>query len=87
MCCSTVYFNPAKTIGGMFQADEFCLLGLLYATFISLTSVSLYWFFEMKPGWEWLADSLVIFLVGLGMSGLAFMKMWMAKPAFNTGQF
>ena len=60
-------------------------MGLLYATFISLSSMSVYWFFEVKPGWEWLADILVIFLIGIGMSGLAWMKMWIAKPSFNTG--
>ncbi|KAI0338288.1 hypothetical protein BDW22DRAFT_1363174 [Trametopsis cervina] len=79
-----VYFNPAKTIGGMFEADIYCLIGLLYAAFISLGSVSMYWFFEVRAGWEWLADCLVILWIGLGMSGMAYMKMWMAKPTFNT---
>lgn len=80
-----VYFNPAKTIGGMLEADKFCLMGLLYAAVISLGSMSMYWFFEVREGWEWLADGLVILWIGLGMSGMAYMKMWMAKPAFNTG--
>ncbi|KAI0798617.1 Fusaric acid resistance protein-like-domain-containing protein [Irpex lacteus] len=79
-----VYFNPAKTIGGMFEADAFCLMGLLYASFISLGSMSMYWFFEVRAGWEWLADVLAILWIGLGMSGMAYMKMWMAKPTFNT---
>lgn len=83
--CSAVYFNPAKTIGGMLEADVYCLIGLLYATFVSLCSMSMYWFFEVKPGWEWLADTLVILWVGVGMSGMAYMKMWMARPSFNTG--
>ncbi|KAI0694282.1 Fusaric acid resistance protein-like-domain-containing protein [Cytidiella melzeri] len=79
-----VYFNPAKTIGGMIEADLFCLMGVLYAAFVSLGSMSMYWFFEVRAGWEWLADCLVILWIGLGMSGMAYMKMWMAKPSFNT---
>ena len=81
-----MYFNPAKTIGGMAEADEYCFLGLLFSAFISLTSMSMYWFFEVQPGWEWLADFLVLFWVGLGMSAVAWMKVWMAKPSFNTGE-
>ncbi|KAH9893586.1 Fusaric acid resistance protein-like-domain-containing protein [Cubamyces lactineus] len=79
-----VYFNPAKTLGGMIEADVFCLMGLLFATVVSLSSMSVYWFFELQPGWEWLADSLVILMIGLGMSMVAWMKVWMAKPTFNT---
>ncbi|KAJ3537568.1 hypothetical protein NM688_g6665 [Phlebia brevispora] len=79
-----VYFNPAKTFGSMFEADTFCLVGLLFATFVSLSSMSMYWFLELKPGWEWLADSLAILWIGAGMSTIAWMKMWMAKPTFNT---
>lgn len=80
-----VYYNPAKTVGGMFEADKFCLLGLLYATFVSLGSMSMYWWLEERPGWEWLADVLVIIWIGLGMSGMAWMKIWMEKPSFNAG--
>ena len=82
---SAVYFNPAKTVGGMLEADTFCAMGVVYATFISLCSMSMYWFFETQSGWEWLADSLVILWIGVGMSIMAWMKMWMAKPTFNTG--
>ncbi|THG95980.1 hypothetical protein EW026_g5766 [Hermanssonia centrifuga] len=79
-----VYFNPAKTFGGMLEADTFCLVGLLFAALVSLSSMSMYWFFEVQAGWEWLADLLVILWIGLGMSAIAWMKMWMAKPTFNT---
>ncbi|KIP04140.1 hypothetical protein PHLGIDRAFT_93906 [Phlebiopsis gigantea 11061_1 CR5-6] len=68
----------------MLEADTFCLMGVLYATFISLGSMSMYWFFEVRAGWEWLADSLVILWIGLGMSAMAWMKVWMGKPSFNT---
>ncbi|KAI0676139.1 Fusaric acid resistance protein-like-domain-containing protein [Trametes maxima] len=79
-----VYFNPAKTLGGMVEADVFCSMGLLFATFVSLSSMSVYWFFELQPGWEWLADILVILMIGFGMSAVAWTKVWMAKPTFNT---
>lgn len=68
------------------EADQYCFMGLLFAAFVSLSSMSLYWFFEVQPGLEWIADSLVILLVGMGMSAIAWMKMWMAKPTFNTGK-
>ncbi|CCM03886.1 uncharacterized protein FIBRA_06037 [Fibroporia radiculosa] len=79
-----VYFNPAKTLGGMVEADIFCLTGLLFAAFVSLSSMSMFWFFEVQPGWEWLADMLVLLWIGMGMSVVAYMKVWMAKPSFNT---
>ncbi|KAH9857292.1 hypothetical protein C2E23DRAFT_807373 [Lenzites betulinus] len=79
-----VYFNPAKTLGGMLEADVFCFMGLLFATFLSLTSMTVYWFFELQSGWEWLADILVLLMIGVGMSTVAWMKVWMAKPSFNT---
>ncbi|KAI0745606.1 Fusaric acid resistance protein-like-domain-containing protein [Earliella scabrosa] len=79
-----VYFNPAKTLGGMVEADVFCMMGLIFATFVSLSSMSVYWFFELQPGWEWLADLLVVVMIGVGMSIVAWMKVWMAKPTFNT---
>ncbi len=71
----------------MLEADTFCLVGLLFAALVSLSSMSMYWFFEVQAGWEWLADLLVILWIGLGMSAIAWMKMWMAKPTFNTGMF
>ncbi|KAI0076130.1 hypothetical protein K474DRAFT_1663382 [Panus rudis PR-1116 ss-1] len=79
-----VYFNPAKTVGGMLEADAFCLMGLAWATFISLSSMGMFWFFEVRAGWEWLADTLVILWIGVGMSIVAWMKLWMTKPTFNT---
>ncbi|KAH9940360.1 uncharacterized protein BXZ73DRAFT_42666 [Epithele typhae] len=79
-----VYFNPAKTLGAMVEADAYCLMGLVFATFLSLSSMSVYWFFERQPGFDWLADILVLLMIGLGMSFVAWMKVWMAKPTFNT---
>ena len=69
----------------MVEADIFCTMGLIFAAFVSLSSMSVYWFFERQDGLDWLADILVLFMIGIGMSAVAWMKVWMAKPSFNTG--
>lgn len=69
----------------MVEADLFCTMGLLWAAFVSLCSMTMFWFFEVQRGWEWLADILVLLWIGVGMSIVAWMKVWMAKPSFNTG--
>lgn len=80
----TVYYNPAKTLGAMLEANFFCSMGLVFASFVSLGSMGMYWFFEVQSGWEWLADTLVILWIGLGISTLAWTKLWMRKPTFNA---
>ncbi|KAK7001339.1 ArAE-2 domain-containing protein [Favolaschia claudopus] len=79
-----VYFNPAKTMGAMVEADLYCFMGLVYSAFVCLSSMSMFWWLERKPGWEWLADFLVIAWIGVGMSVVAWMKVYMASPSFNT---
>ncbi|KAF8269290.1 Fusaric acid resistance protein-like-domain-containing protein [Lactarius quietus] len=78
-----VYYNPAKTIGGMLEADIYCVMGLGFASFISLGSMYTYWALEPHAGWEWLADSLVLIWICVGMSLVAWFKLWIAKPTFN----
>ncbi|KAG1739349.1 Fusaric acid resistance protein-like-domain-containing protein [Suillus lakei] len=79
-----VYYNPAKTMGGMMEADSYCSIAFLYAAFVCLGSMSMFWSLEVRPGWEWLGDALVILWVGVSMWGLTWMKVWMAKPTFNS---
>ncbi|KAF8906572.1 Fusaric acid resistance protein-like-domain-containing protein [Gymnopilus junonius] len=81
-----VYFNPAKTVGAMVEADMFCLFGLLYAAVVCLVSMSMFWWFEVQPGWEWLADSVALAWIGFSVGTLAWMKLWMENPSFNTGK-
>lgn len=81
-----MYYNPAKTLGSMLEANTFCFMGLLFASVVSLGSMGMYWFFEVQSGWEWLADALGILWIGLGMSAIAWTKLWMAKPTFNAGE-
>ncbi|KZP34451.1 hypothetical protein FIBSPDRAFT_719555 [Athelia psychrophila] len=79
-----VYFNPAKTVGGMVEADMYCFLGLAYASFISLSSMAMFWWIDLKPGFEWLADLFAILWIGFGMAGVTWTKSWMNKPSFGT---
>ena len=61
-------------------------MGLGFASFISLGSMYTYWTLEPHAGWEWLADALVLIWIGVGMSMVAWFKLWIAKPTFNPGQ-
>ncbi|KAF8586723.1 hypothetical protein K439DRAFT_1340213 [Ramaria rubella] len=80
----SVYFNPAKTIGAMVEADIYVLFGLAFTTFVSLGSMAMFWFLEVRPGWEWLADVLVLSWIAGAMIIVAWLKVWMARPSFNT---
>ncbi|CEL60767.1 hypothetical protein RSOLAG1IB_04006 [Rhizoctonia solani AG-1 IB] len=79
-----VYYNPAKTIGAMIEADMFCLVGAVFASIASLVATDSFWFFELQPGWEWLADLLVLAWVGLAMAMIAWSKLWVNKPTFGS---
>ncbi|KAF8739889.1 Fusaric acid resistance protein family, partial [Rhizoctonia solani] len=79
-----VYYNPAKTIGAMIEADMFCLVGAAFASIASLVATDSFWFFELQPGWEWLADLLVLAWVGLAMALIAWSKLWVNKPTFGS---
>lgn len=70
----------------MFEADKYCLLGVLFAGFISLSSMSTYWSLEEYEGLDWLADTLALLLIGIGICALAWTKSWMKRPSFNTGE-
>lgn len=69
----------------MFEADLYCLLGVGWAAFISLGSMAMFSWLEKHEGLPFLADVIVILWIGIGMTVVAFMKQWMAKPSFNTG--
>jgi hypothetical protein len=86
---SVVYFNPAKTVGAMIEADLFCAFGLLYSATVCLVSALIFQWLDLKPGWDGVGDFLVIAWIGVSMSGLAWMKVWMVSPqplAMNTAQ-
>ncbi|KAH7099933.1 Fusaric acid resistance protein-like-domain-containing protein [Auriculariales sp. MPI-PUGE-AT-0066] len=80
----TVYYNPAKTVGSLMEADVFCVAGLAFATFIALGSMSTFWPFELSPGWEPVADVIVLTWIATAFIFVAWAKNWLAKPSFNT---
>lgn len=69
-------------MGAMIEADLFVLMGLIYAAFVCLGSMAMYWWLELKPGWEWLADVIVLTWIGLSMSVIAFFKVWMVSDGY-----
>ncbi|KAG8906930.1 hypothetical protein FRB99_005704 [Tulasnella sp. 403] len=79
-----VYFNPAKTIGAMFEADTYCLVAAVFSSVVCLTSMGLFWLFEDMKGMEFFADSSVFLCIGVAMSAVAWAKLWMERPSFNT---
>ncbi|EJD47000.1 hypothetical protein AURDEDRAFT_184209 [Auricularia subglabra TFB-10046 SS5] len=79
-----VYFNPAKTVGAMMEADFFCLAGLIFAAFVCLGSMTTFWPLELSPGWEWLADVLVLSWIAGAFVFISWSKVWMEKPTYNT---
>ncbi|KAF7375656.1 ArAE-2 domain-containing protein [Mycena sanguinolenta] len=50
--------------------------------------MTIFWWLETKPGpvWELIANILVIVWIGITMSVVAWMKVWMANPSFNVGE-
>lgn len=66
-------------MGAMLEADLYCLCGLLYSSFVCLSTMTMFWWLEMKPGWEWLGDVLVIVWIGVSMSFVAWMKVYMVS--------
>jgi hypothetical protein len=78
-----VYFNPAKSLGAMHEADIYCLVCALFAAFVSLASMDTFWFFEIRPGWEWLADALTFTWIGIAITIVAWVKVG-ASPPFRA---
>jgi len=74
-----VYFNPAKSVGAMIEADFFCVFGLLYSAAVCLISTLIFRWVDLKPGWEEMGEFLAIVWLGLTMGGLAWMKVWMVS--------
>jgi len=83
-CYRSVYFNPAKTAGAMFEADLFCFIGVLFSAIITLSSSFSIHLFEDDSELQWIGDCLVFIWVASAMSIVAWAKVWMNKPSFNT---
>ncbi|SCV69070.1 BQ2448_2090 [Microbotryum intermedium] len=80
-----VYFYPARTIGSMFEADCFMVLGAMYATFLCCGSMAMSVWLD-RLGHEQLAHAVVLILwLGGGYTVLAYAKTSVnKKPSFTT---
>ncbi|KAG8758649.1 hypothetical protein FRC14_007704 [Serendipita sp. 396] len=79
-----VYYNPAKTTGGMFEADVFCLMGVFFALFITCASILSSWIIDNHPLLEWLGDLTILTWIGIAITVISWMKVWINKASFNT---
>ncbi|KAL8290329.1 hypothetical protein RQP46_002587 [Phenoliferia psychrophenolica] len=83
-----VYFNPAKTIGSMLEANLFMLIGLLYAVFLCCGSMAMTVLLDTHGDHHVLAHAIVLILwLGGGFGLLAFVKVRVNKGAFHVGEF
>lgn len=86
-----VYYNPAKTLGGMMEADVFCLFGLVYASMICLAGMATFRWLEdlaasgrILDGNAWVGDVVAVLWIGFSMATISWLKVYMASPSFNT---
>ncbi|ORX38403.1 Fusaric acid resistance protein-like-domain-containing protein [Kockovaella imperatae] len=89
-----VYYNPAKSIGGMLLATRFCIILASFATLVSLGAMGTLWLFDQfSPShgdkWDWVSEIgdwiVCVVWVGGSMGTLAFARVWVGNPNFNTG--
>jgi hypothetical protein len=58
----------------MQEADIYCMMAALFSGFVALASMDTFWFFEIQPGWEWLADLLTFIWIAVAMAIVAWVK-------------
>lgn len=80
----SVYYNPAKTAGGMFEADVFCLMGVLFTTLVTCGSVVSSLLVDSGIGLEWLGDFVIFVWLAVSIMIISWMKVWINKASFNS---
>ncbi|WOO77198.1 uncharacterized protein LOC62_01G000785 [Vanrija pseudolonga] len=89
-----VYFNPARTKGGMILSTRYCIILAGLAAIVSLISFGIirlfdHWSPSNGTQWDWISEmgdwAVCILCIGGAMGGLAWAKVWVGNPAFNTG--
>ncbi|BGP14019.1 hypothetical protein JCM10213v2_001957 [Rhodosporidiobolus nylandii] len=79
-----VYFMPARTVGGMLEADAYLSVGALYATFLTCGSMACTVLFERLDMLR-LGHAVVLILwLGCGYGLAAYVKVVMNKPSIST---
>ena len=58
----------------MQEADIYCIMAALFAGFVASASMDTFWFFEIQPGWEWLADLLTFIWIGVAVAIIIWVK-------------
>jgi hypothetical protein len=79
----SVYYNPAKSVGAMIEADLFCCFIACFTSLVSLAAVGTLKAAdaaESEVG-DWLA---LFFWLGGAVSVLAWLKNWVGKGSFNV---
>lgn len=81
-----MYYNPAKSVGAMIEADLFCLFISLFTSLISLAAVGTLKAADAadSEAGDWLA---LFFWLGGAVSVLAWLKNWVGKASFNVSHF
>ncbi|KDN43429.1 hypothetical protein K437DRAFT_225605 [Tilletiaria anomala UBC 951] len=80
----SVYFHPAKTLGAMLEADMYALVGFVYSLLLTTLSM-LTAVFLHNLDLALLSNFLIVSIfLGGGMGFMAWAKVRMASPSFNT---
>jgi len=88
-------FNPAKTAGHMFLANRFCVVLALLAAAVSICAMltlAVFDHFSPSQGTRWdliseIGDWFVcVVWIGGSMALLAWSKVWVNNPSFNSGE-
>ena len=68
----------------MFEADVYCVMGVVFSTLVTCGSSLSSWIIEEKPSMEWLGDLIIIVWIGAAMMTISWLKVWINKASFNT---
>ncbi|GAA5929392.1 hypothetical protein JCM3775_002329 [Rhodotorula graminis] len=79
-----VYFMPARTIGGMIEADLFLLVGAAYAAFLTCGSMASAVLFDHYDLLGYGHAFILVCWLGGGYAALAYVKVAFGKPTVAT---
>ncbi|GAA5865956.1 hypothetical protein JCM8547_002896 [Rhodosporidiobolus lusitaniae] len=79
-----VYFMPARTLGGMVEADAYLLVAAVFATFLVCGSMGLAVLFERLNLLQLGHALILLFFLGGGYGLMAYTKVVMNKPSIST---
>ena len=78
----------------MFLATRFCIILATVATLVCLGSMVTLWVFDLfspshGSSWDWISEAgdwmVCIFWIGGSMGTIAWARVWVGNPSFNTG--